>query len=388
MLSRLAKSLSVPAFCAVLGMGSAADAYEHIVGGPGRDGVRKMSRLSDGGLAVIGWQAQEGIYGDGAAALLRMDATGNVSWSRALTSTGHNQGAAVAELENGHLVISLEEYPDENGPGQVILVELDATGVPMDQTPVGGPGKEVADVVLPLGDSLLLGGERSADPDGDMDAWVTLLDADHTALWEWTRRTSGRDRINALIPLSDGSLIAAGNSTTPDGEKHQEQALFARLNSDGSETWVKEPKVDRPASIRGLARLPDDSVVFAGFSKRLDTGEFDGWIGRISAAGDVLWHTPLPDNGPAFLHSVIILESGDALAAGAIRPTGAPGYNGLLVRFSPDGTIHKETQVERSGSAQIRSVKQTKSTTIVLGGSFTPEGTKNEQLWLTEVAMP
>ena len=366
-----------------------AAAFDHIIGGPGRDGVRKMIPLADGGAALVGWQAQQGLYQQGVGVVLRLDSAGHILWSRALSSTGRNQAAAVAESRDGRLFVSLEEYPQAAEPGQVIVVELSAEGGVQRQIPVGGPGKEVADVIKVLPDGqILLAGEQSPSPAEDMAAWITQLGEDMRPVWAWHLDTHGRDRINALVPLPDGSFIAAGNSTAMFNDTVQERPLFVRLAADGTEVWVRQAIVGRPASIRALAALEDGGALFAGYAKRPDSGEFDGWVGRISAGGDLLWHTPLPHDGPAFFHSLILLEDGNALAAGAIRPTGSSQYEGLATIFSLTGEQAEEVRFTRAGSAQIRSVLQKPDKSIRIGGSLTPAGEKDEQMWITEAFLP
>lgn len=363
-----------------------------LIGADGKDGVRKMIATSDGGYALAGWQDQQGLHETGTGLVAKVGATGTVQWQTTLDTNGRNQVAAILQRADGSYVAVVEEYPTPTEQGDVVLVELTDTGEQRDVHRVGGPGSDVADTILQTEDGgYLLAGESARTTNGDMDAWVAKLSPNFELDWDWRHSTPGRDRFNGIAILPDGSFIAAGNETmagimvgtmagaTPEARR-QERALLVKFDATGDVLWSVTPEKKQPTSIRGLVATDDGGVAFAGFSKRLSDGSFDGWVGKVSAAGETVWHKTIEQDGPDFLHGVIKSLSGHYLAAGAVR-TAANGYDALVIAFVEDGSSTSSVLFGSDGAEQARAILQTPKDEIILAGTHTAANSQNEDMW-------
>lgn len=362
---------------------TSAAAADTLYGGAGKDGVRKMIPTRDGGFVMVGWADQKGVHETGTGVVVSVDATGTQRWQATLETSGRNQLSSVLQRADGSYVVALEEYPSDSDLGQVVLFELSATGEVLAQHAVGGPGNDVADTVLQTADGgYVLGGESAATKDGSLEAWVAKLSPAFEMEWEWRDGTPGRDRFNDLILLADGSVIAAGNATTPreDGRTN-EQAWWIKLDAGGTLVWSRKKTEGRAASVRSIAPTADGGFVFAGFSKRMEDRSFDAWIGRADADGGTLWQSSLPHEGGDYLHSVTAGGAHDFVAAGAHRPSGATEYDGLVIEFTAGGETMDVTRHGGVGSEQAREVVPTAGSGFVLAGAAKTSGSDDEQMW-------
>lgn len=358
-------------------------ATEALFGADGKDGVRKMIRTQDGGFAMVGWADQKGLHETGTGLVIFLDESGALRWQKTLETSGRNQLSAVLQRADGSFVVALEEYPSDTNPGQVILFELSATGDVLAQHTVGGPGGDVADTVLQTADGgYVLGGESATSRDGSLEAWVAKLSPDFELEWDWREGTPGRDRFNDLILMDDGSVIAAGNATTPreDG-KTDEQAWWVKFDPDGKVIWSHRKTAGRAASVRSIAPTADGGFVFAGFSKRYEDRSFDAWIGGADSGGVLVWEQSMPHDGGDYLHSVTAGGPEDFIAAGAHRPAGAKEYDALVISFSSKGTHVDVTRRGGVGSEQAREVVALDGASFALAGAAKASGRDDEQMW-------
>lgn len=369
-------------FCALTNT-VGAEPLELLIGGPGKDGVRKMIRTKDGGFVLAGWQDQKGIHESGTGLLVRLSSEGRLNWQKTLLTSGRNQLSTVLQREDGTYVAVLEEYPIGQDEGQVILVELDKDGQERSRHQVGGRGSDVADTIRETTDGgYMLAGESAVTGHKNMDAWVAKLSPEFNVVWEWRKGTAGRDRFNDLAVMPDGSSVAAGNSTSPaaDGSL-QEQVWLVKFDGQGNVLWSSKPSLDRAASIRGMTVNAEGEFIFSGFSKQPGTRIFDSWVGKAAADGSLVWEQSLPQGRAAFLHSVVALTPVRYIAAGAVRVGAEAGYDALAIEFDHDGSMVESRRHGGASSEQARFVLPTDDSSYVLAGSNTPVGTKNEQMW-------
>ena len=360
-----------------------AEPLERIIGGPGKDGVRKMIRTQGGGFALAGWQDQEGIHGSGTGLLVNLTADGTVLWQKTLSTDGRNQVSSVVQRTDGSFVAVVEEYPATDKQGDVVLVELTNDGEEIARHRVGGPGSDVADTIRLTSDGgYVLAGESATTNGGNLDAWVAKVSSSFDVIWEWRQGTAGRDRFNDLVVLPDGTMVAAGNATTShtDGST-QEQAWLVKFDAEGNVLWSSKPVVGRAASIRGLTTSATGGYVFAGFSKRPETRRFDSWLGKINADGGLQWQQSVDQDGGDFLHSVMPTSNSSYIAAGAVRIGADEGYDAMVITFDDAGQAIQPRHAGGAASEQARYVIPLDTKAYVLAGAITPQNTTNEQMW-------
>jgi hypothetical protein len=190
-------------------------------------------------------------------------------------------------------------------------------------------------------------------------ALLVRFDADGNV--EWTRMLDAADQEVAqwITPTADGGWLICGlranaqvNGQQPNANVNPElgeggQASYvACLNSDGSIKWqrsfqIAPDKAMVPAQIRVTATEDGGCLVAGATNKDRDQGR-NGWIARLSDAGEVQWEKSY---GTAPDTAVVTIQ--DQGAAGFVSVMATRGIRSQyqLVRHAPDGSVTMQVEL-------------------------------------------
>ncbi|MBP6389320.1 MAG: T9SS type A sorting domain-containing protein [Flavobacteriales bacterium] len=161
----------------------------------------------------------------------------------------------------------------------------------------------------------------------DWEAWVIALDSDGNELWERTYGGSTIDIGQSIIATADGGALLAGWTGSSDGDVstplHGEyDGWLVKIDANGDIEWDRTyggTDVDQFQDIRGL---PGGDYLILGTSISSDGdltenhGNWDVWLMRVDASGSIIWNRSyggsLPDSP-----SDMIPYQGNYLIAGS-----------------------------------------------------------------------
>ena len=212
--------------------------WSHTYGGSNDDNITDVQQTNDGGYILIGYAKSfgAGLYDFW---LVKTDANGDSLWSR--TFGGSN-----------------------NDIGNVVQ-----------QTPDGG---------------YFLAGRSDSYGAGSGDFWLIRTDANGDSLWS---RTYGGSEFESALTgqlTSDGGFIMAGY--TRSFGSGMEDFWVVKTNADGDSLWSRSLGGNRHELCCRIQQAADDSYLLTGYTESYGAGSLDGWLVRVSAAGDSLWsHT-------------------------------------------------------------------------------------------------
>lgn len=159
-------------------------------------------------------------------------------------------------------------------------------------------------VQTPDGGFVAVGFSRSsnqqvASNNGLSDFWIAKTDADGTLEWEQSFGGSLNDIASSVALTADGGYLIAGGAVSFDqdvmGNQGEEDVWLVKLSGDGNFEWSRTyggSSNDRMESIRPTS---DGNFILAGYSQSNDGdvdanfGEFDYWLMKIDAAGNIIW---------------------------------------------------------------------------------------------------
>ncbi len=177
------------------------------------------------------------------------------------------------------------------------------------------------------------------------------------------------DTVGAIIPRSDGSILAVGSFPVISGELPRD---VARLTPTGGIDPTFDVRSGASGSIRSLLELPDGRVVVAG-----SFGEFQGSVRASVAITDgsgVLDSSFLPSlgvtRGAVRIDSIVPLPDGKTLVAGFFSFADA-SPRGALLRLNPDGSLDPTFNLGGHGAdASVRGISVRSDGRIWICGSF------------------
>lgn len=97
------------------------------IGGAGYDAANYIVQTADGGYAMAGTTASFGA-GNGDVYVVKLDASGNLTWSRTIGGTANDQGNSIEQTADKGYAISGTTYSFGKGKGDIYFVKLDSNG--------------------------------------------------------------------------------------------------------------------------------------------------------------------------------------------------------------------------------------------------------------------
>jgi len=207
------------------------------------------------------------------------------------------------------------------------------------------------------GGIIAVGYAHSTDGDfppsqGKSDALIVKYDPDGTRQWAITSGGTDSDYFASVAVAGDGSIIAGGYTYSTDGDfppSHgKSDALMARYGPDGTPAWATTTGGDGNDVFSGVALASDGSIIAAG--QTLSTngdfppthGESDALIVNYGPYATQAWAKTLGGTDSDYFIHVTVASDGSIIAAGWTASTGGdfPPTHGkedaLIVVLSPD----------------------------------------------------
>ena len=160
----------------------------------------------------------------------KLDANGNVIWSRFFGGTGNDRSYDVLRTDdNAFLLVGASEsedfdITDSRGSYDFWVVKVNENGNLEWQKSLGGSGIDIAySVVKAVNGYIIAGDSRSTDGDissnnGEADFWVIKIDLEGNLVWENSYGGSDFESAQAIVASTDGNYLITGTSKSADGD--------------------------------------------------------------------------------------------------------------------------------------------------------------------------
>ncbi len=218
-------------------------------GGNGVDLANDLIQTSDGGYLIGGYtnsfsEEVPAPLGESDFLILKTDGEGNVEWQKRFGGSDHEQCTAVVESNNGEFIAtgrtkSLDiDVSTSFGSYDFWTIKLDAEGNLIWEQSHGGSYNDRPNAigVTPSGNILIAGHTESNDggvtfSNGDIDAWIVVLNDDGEFLWEKAFGSDGADSFEDIHVINDSTFGFSGRYKADEGNS---DSSFA-----GGIGWIK-----------------------------------------------------------------------------------------------------------------------------------------------------
>jgi hypothetical protein len=282
------------------------------------------------------WQVCGSGYVEGQAGSPTMDRTCvPEEWTRQFGSTSYDLAVSVSASSDGSVLVA--GYTNGTLPGQssaggqdAYLQKLDAGGNVLWTRQFGSANSDAAysvrvgsdGSVLVAGYTLgTLPGESSA---GGQDGFVRKYDAAGNVLWTRQFGTVSSDLARSVSVGSDGSVLVAGftNGALPGQSSAGGQDAFVRkFDTNGAEVWTRQFGTVSNDLALSVSVGSDGSVLVAGHTDgtlpgQSSAGGYDAFARKYDAAGAEVWTRQFGSSNADYALSVSVGSDGSVLAAG------------------------------------------------------------------------
>jgi hypothetical protein len=221
-------------------------------GGSNIEGSRSVIHVSTGGYLVAANIRSSDLFFEGCntydqfgttAAIIRLDAEGDVIWVRCLGGNGIDFLHRLSEASDGTFwIVGTTRSQDgdiegHHGDLDGWVIRLDQQGEVLGQKVFGGSGyDDFRDFqIMPDGRVLIAGFSTSSDGDvinnyGSSDIWMLIVNDDLEVVWQKIYGGSAFEIMHSVSLTDDGGFIFSGGSTSTDGD--------LPANNEGANVWV------------------------------------------------------------------------------------------------------------------------------------------------------
>jgi hypothetical protein len=362
------------------------------LGGSGNDYYRFAEATTDGGCIIAGYVNAgdgdiTGFRGGDDIWLVKLSASGTISWQKALGGSGSDRPRYVTQLSDGnYLMVGSASSSDGDvttarGQSDLWVVVLSPAGTIIWQKNYGGSQFDSGfrGVMANDGSLTIMANTHSIDGDvvgrtstAHLDVWVINVSYANGAI-NWQKVIGGTEEEQpvSLQKDADGMFIVTANTSSINGDavtnRGWKDVLMARLSNSGSLVWSKcfgGSKEEEVADV--LNDLDTRSYVFTAstfsndgdvtgyhFSPNtgFDSTKVDAWVVRVNYSGAIEWQRSLGGFGSDKL--VVIRKAGDNLYALA-------GYANSI-----DGDIIKYKGSQDAWSVLLGPVNEIKGTLFI-----------------------
>ncbi|MBO6879429.1 MAG: hypothetical protein JJ870_02520, partial [Winogradskyella sp.] len=161
----------------------------------------------------------------------RISSSGDLIWEKSFGGNQIDEARAITKTEDGNYLIAGDTRSSDNdvstnkGAADLWLIKISPDGNLIWENTIGGSSFDVARAIVKSQNNgfLISGSSRSNDFDvnenkGQNDAWILKVDVNGNLEWQTTVGGSNIDFSYGIAELSNGSIIAVGDTASSDGD--------------------------------------------------------------------------------------------------------------------------------------------------------------------------
>ena len=241
-----------------------------------------MKQTSDGGYIMSGatWVDDNAWYD---IAIMKADNEGNFLWTKTFGYGSGNieVGYGIVETEAGGYMVA-GGTDGITGNNNMLAICTDADGNELWSGNYGGDSDEYAHACDNTSDGgYILAGATNSFGAGMDDAYLVRIDGSGNEIWSAAFGTAMFDYVTSVIQTEDGGFVAAG-STNGD-------AFIFKTDGDGNEVWTKIYGGAANDEIFSIKQTSDGGYIATGKNMSEGAGDYDIWLLKLDANGDMIW---------------------------------------------------------------------------------------------------
>ena len=304
-------------------------------GGEATDYGYDIAKTADGGLVIVGSTKSFGA-GENDVYLIKLDASGNVMWSKTFGGMNDDEGKSVRQTSDMGYIICGGTFSSGAGYEDVLVIKTDAAGNLSWQRTFGGVGGESGSAIrqTPDGGYVAIGSTGSFG-DGYSSVYVIRMDQSGSLVWSSTYGGLKADYGSSIEVTQDGGLVMVG-STASFGAGSSD-AYMIKTDPDGYIEW--ERTYGGADDDRAYSVLESSSGGFILVGNSLSfSSSFDVYAVMTDPVGGVVWSQSYGGSQSDYCQKILKDMDGNLVLVGKSFSYTSGGSDIYVLKLQSDQT--------------------------------------------------
>jgi hypothetical protein len=341
--------------------------------------ARFVQQTSDGGYIVVGYTTSFGTGYD--AFLIKTDANGDIIWAK--TYGGTSYASSVQQTSDGGYIVAGSTYSSGTGSDDIFLIKTDAKGNIQWAKIYGETVSDFAFSVQQTSDGgYIVAGFTTSFGAGEADIFLIKTDAKGNIQWAKTYGGATDDGAFSVQQTSDGGYILAGwTNSFGTGEW---DIFLIKTDAKGNVQWAKTYGGKGSEGASFVRQTADGGYIVVGTTNSFGEGELDIFLIKTDANGNIQWAKTYGGASDEWASSVQQTSDGGYIMAGYTGSFGEDDWDIFLIKTDAEGNIQwaktfGETDTIDRGAS---SVQQTSDGGYILAGNTISFGAGEHDIFL------
>jgi len=336
-------------------------------------------QTDDGGFILV---ASIDVSGNDDVWLIKTDANGDTLWTKTYGTYHYDYPSCVHQTNDGGYIIFGETDSFDPNFFEGWLIKTNSSGDTLWTKHLGDYAYYFVEdgIVLSGGGYVFVGSTKisAADPE---DIWLVKTDSDGDTIWTKTFGGPDHDIANSICRTSDGGFIIGG-VTKSFGEGDYD-AWLIRTNADGNLVWTKTYG-DAASNLASDVKQTDDGGFIIAGSTEESNHYHNAWLVKTDYNGDTLWTRKWGGDEHDGAMSVVQTSDGGYVWTGYIKIS---TFNQDLWVFKADLNGNPQWSKTYGGTFNNigRSINKTNDGSFVIAADYYSEETNTRDVWLLKV---
>ncbi len=286
--------------------------WTRVVGGIGNEIAYGIDVASNGDYVICGETNSVGANGE--AYVVRLDASGNLLWNRAIGGFGTEIAREIsATSDNGCVIIGGTDTYGQGG-GDMYTVKLNSAGTVQWSSPIGTINPESGYGILAASDgSIVVVGRCFPLGFGGAQPFVIKYDSNGNVIWN--KYFTSHDDSDFFVPSdmveANGGYVISGYTDTSNGSN--KGSFLTKISTSGNHQWTRI--IGTPGNDNGysMEKTSDGGFIISGIYFGSTAAAF---ITKTDSSGVPVWYSRSTTPGNSYSYGVIQLNNGTYISAG------------------------------------------------------------------------
>jgi hypothetical protein len=308
--------------------------WSRALGGELEDDGYSVVELSDGSLLAWGYTCS---FGDNCDMLLsRFDSSGAHLSSETFGGYEADHGFCMTRLSDGGFALVGPTTSFGVSSTDFLFSRFDSSLSLLWSLTIGGTGPDIPYSVKETSDGgfVITGSSRSFGAGLWDDVLISRFDSSGTHLWSRTLGGENLETGRCLVQLSDGGFLITGQ--TGSSGPGASSIFLSKFDGAGNHVWAKTFGGSQTEGAFSFIRSSEGGIVVTGFTRSFGDGDNDVLLARFDPDFDVLWARALGQFWDDFGYSTVETE-GDLVVTGRTRRYPEGDFDLVLARFDSGG---------------------------------------------------